>query len=199
MMEAGREYGGGLERVCGRMEERSLTLKTYDFNILVSHSWRTFKQAKDEIKKLLKDFGDENPLVEKTVARGVCGVKTVLDAREVIKKVRAIYEENPMLLSYTIKWAPVDNWCQASLEEMKKALEKEKGKILKGEKWAMKVEKRRYTKLHGIEIIRELAELIDEKVDLENPDRVVRVEILGEDACISVVKPEEVFSTMRPR
>lgn len=178
------------------MEERGL--RVYDFNILVSHGWGTFKQARDEIRRLLKDFGDENPIVERTIARGVCGVKTVLDAREVIKRVRALYQENAMQLSYTIKWAPADNWCPAFLEEMKKTLEKEKGKILKGEKWAMKVEKRRYTKFHCIEIIRGLAGLIDEKVDLGNPDKVVRVEILGENACISIIKPEEVFSTMKP-
>lgn len=180
------------------MEEGSAAVKTYDFNLLVSYRWRTFRQAKDEITRLLKDFGDENPLVEKTVARGVCGVRTVLDAREVIKRVRSLHEENPMLLSYTIKWAPADRWCEASPEEMKKALEKEKGKILKGEKWAMKVEKRRYTKLHSIEIIRGLAELIDEKVDLGSPDKVVRVEILGGNACVSIIRPEEVFSTRRP-
>ena len=53
----------------------------------------------------------------------------------------------------------------------------------------MKVHKRRYTLHHSIEIIHELAELIDEKVDLENPDKIVRIDVLENNAGISVGPP----------
>ena len=56
------------------------------------------------------------------------------------------------------------------------------------------MEKRRYTLYHKIEIIRELAELIDRKVDLENPDKIIRVDIIGKYAGVSLLKPQEVFS-----
>jgi tRNA acetyltransferase TAN1 len=61
----------------------------------------------------------------------------------------------------------------------------------------MIVETRRYTALHKIDIIKELAELIDQVVSLENPDKIVRIEILGNQAGISVLKPEEIFSVMK--
>jgi tRNA(Ser,Leu) C12 N-acetylase TAN1 len=49
-----------------------------------------------------------------------------------------------------------------------------------------------------MEIIEPLAELIDEKVDLRNPDKIVRIEILGNAAAVSVLKPEDVFSLHNP-
>lgn len=167
----------------------------YSYNLLVSYSFRDFRRVREEIAVILKEFGDPDPTIEKTFSRGICGVRTALPPREVVKRVRALYEANPMSLYYTVKWAPADRWCASVIGEMKKTLEKERGKIKKGEKWAMKVEKRRYTALHSIDVIKELAALIDEKVDLDNPDKIVMVELLGKNACITVVKPDEVFST----
>ena len=168
----------------------------YDFNLLVSYGWGTFNQAKNEIIKFLKVFGDENPIVERTVARGICGIKTKLKSRDVIKKVREAYKKDPLKINFAIKWVPVDNWCKSDLNEMKKVVEKIK--IKKGEKWGMDVEKRRYTEYHTDEIIKELAKGIKEKVDLEHPDKILRIDILGENAGISILKPEEIFSTRKP-
>ena len=57
----------------------------------------------------------------------------------------------------------------------------------------MEVERRRFTKLHKIQI-EALAELIDEKVGLEKPNKILRIEILGRSAAVSVLRPEEIFS-----
>jgi tRNA acetyltransferase TAN1 len=62
----------------------------------------------------------------------------------------------------------------------------------------MTVEKRRYSQHHKIEIIRELADLIDEKVDLENPEKILRVDIIGRYAGISVLRPQDIFSVSKP-
>jgi len=62
----------------------------------------------------------------------------------------------------------------------------------------MTVEKRRYTRYHKIEIIKELAELIDKKVDLENPDKILRIEIIGKYAGLALLKPKDVFSATKP-
>ncbi len=169
--------------------------ETYSYNILVSYSLRGFGRARAEVAAILKGLGDPAPAIEKTPVRGICGVRTSLDSREVVRRVRALYESDPASLGCTIKWAPADSWCGATIDEMKRTLEKEKGKIMAGERWAMKVEKRRSTALHSMEIIKELASLIDEKVDLDDPDKIVRVELLGDNACITVVRPGEVFST----
>jgi len=169
-----------------------------DFNLLVSYSWNIFNKARDEIAKILKEFGDDNPVIKRTIARGIAGVKTKLDSREVVRKVRELFEKDPSQINFAIKWIPVDNWCKSDLDEMKKIIKKIKVGIKKGEKWAMEVEKRRYTNYHTAEIIEELAKEIEEKVNLEHPDKIVRIDILGQSAGISLLKPENIFSTGHP-
>ncbi|HDY74801.1 MAG TPA: hypothetical protein ENH51_06800 [Euryarchaeota archaeon] len=161
----------------------------YDFNMLVSFRRGDYWLAVGEIKRILKELEDETPIVKGTLAWGIIGVKTVLDPREVIREVRKQFIAEPMYLEHSIKWIPIDAWTASDIESMKEVLEELKETILPGEKRGMKVHKRRYTLHHSIEIIHELAELIDEKVDLENPDKIVRIDVLENNAGISVGPP----------
>jgi tRNA acetyltransferase TAN1 len=166
----------------------------YDFNLLVSCGWGEFQSAKEEIFEVLREMGDERPKIRSTLAKGIIGVRTSLDPREVVRKVRGIFEEDPMFLQFSIKWIPIDVWTDSSLDSMREVVKELRERIQPGEKWRMTVEKRRYALHHKIEIIEDLAELIDEEVDLENPDKILRIEILGKNAGISVLTPREIFS-----
>jgi len=166
----------------------------YDFNLLVSCSWGMYGDAKEEIVHTLRKLGDEEPIVKPTFAEGIIGVKTRLDSREVIRELRKLFNEDPLVFQYTLKWVPIDLWTYSDMDSMKKGVTELKNKIQVGEKWRMTVEKRRYTKHHRIEIIKEIAELIDEKVDLEKPDKILRIDIIGKFAGISVLTLDDVFS-----
>lgn len=166
----------------------------YAFNLLVSCSWGGFRRAKGEITRVLQLLGDENPIVKPTFAKGVIGVKTRLNPREAVQELRKLFKEDPSILQHTSKWIPVDLWTYSTMAFMKRTVTELGKSILKGEKWRLTLEKRRYTLHHKIEIIRELAELIDRKVDLENPDKIIRIDIIGKYAGVSLLKPQEVFS-----
>ncbi len=60
------------------------------------------------------------------------------------------------------------------------------------------MEKRRYTVHHKVEIIEKLAELIDETVDLEKPDKILRIDIIGKYAGLSILTPQDIFSAAKP-
>jgi len=169
----------------------------YEFNLLVSCPWAMSGRAKREIADALKLLGDERPVIELTMARGIIGVKTRLDSREVIKGLQRLFIEDPLAFQHTLKWVPTDFWTYSKMNSMKEAVMNLRDKIREGERWRMTVEKRRYTLYHKIDIIEELAELIDEKVDLKNPDKIVRIDIIGKYAAISVLSPKEIFSTTR--
>jgi len=170
----------------------------YDFNLLVSCSWGVYGKAKREILYILTTLGDESPIVERTIAKGIIGVKTKLDSREVVGGLRKLFNEDPFVFEYTLKWVPVDFWTFSDIDSMKEGVRKLRNRIQAGEKWRMIVEKRRYTLHHKIEIIKELADLIEEKVDLENPEKILRVDIIGRYAGMSVLMPQEVFSVAKP-
>jgi tRNA acetyltransferase TAN1 len=171
----------------------------YDFNLLVSHGWWSWYKARQEALGLLKEFGDDHALVSRTVARGLAGVKTVLNNRGVVASLTEKFSLDPSSVQFTLKWTPIDLWCESTIESMKQSLASLKAKIEAGESWMMHVEKRGYTAHHSAEVIEELAVLIDEKVDLKNPDRVVWIEILGGQAGMSVIRPGEVFSLYKAR
>ena len=168
-----------------------------DYNLLISHKWREGFQAKQEIKTLLEKFGDSNPIVEKTTAKGILGVKTSINNREVIAKVRELFKQNPLEINFTLKWVPVDHWCDSDINQMKDIIERIKSDIHPGETWGMDVEKRRFTEMHTQEIIDQLAPLITEKVNLENPNKILRIDILAKRTVITILKPEEIFSVAK--
>lgn len=169
----------------------------YDFNLLVFCPWSAYQKARKEILQVLKLLGDEQPSVKPTLAQGIIGVKTSLNPKQVVKELQKMFSEGQFVFEYTLKWVPVDLWTFSNIESMKEAVARLRDKIESGERWRITLEKRRYTLYHKIDIIRELAELIDEKVDLEKPDKILRLDIIGKYAGISVLSPRDIFSTTR--
>jgi tRNA(Ser,Leu) C12 N-acetylase TAN1 len=47
------------------------------------------------------------------------------------------------------------------------------------------------------QLVRILADPVTAKVDLDHPDKILRVDIVGEQAAVSVLAPDEVFSVAR--
>ena len=170
---------------------------TYSYNLLISYCLpnHSFYPVRQEIRCILAMLGDKNPLVKRTIARGIAGVNSVVDCRQLIKGLYEIYNKDSNIFTNTIKWIPIDYWVKSDLGSMTNCLSSiAKDNIKKGEKWMMVVEKRRYSKYHKADIIKHLADLIDEKVDLKNPDKIVRIEIIGNNAGMSVIRPNEIFS-----
>ncbi len=129
---------------------------------------------------------------------GIAIVRTTIDGREVIRRCREFHQAEAAF-EFAIKWVPVDYWCDTNLDAMKECIdERVTGRIGRDQTWGMKVEKRRWNKFHTIEIIEYLAKDIDRKVDLGNPDLLVRIDVLGEKTAISVLEPNEIFSLGLP-
>lgn len=170
-------------------------------DVLVSYQRNHFFPARREARRILETFGDPNATVERTSVMGIAVAHTSLDNREVIRKCKELYTastEAPAF-QFAIKWVPVDFWCDTALESMKQVIEeKVRTGIGKDETWGMKVEKRRWQKYHTIEIVRYLAASIEQKVNLRNPDKIVRLDVLGKRTAVSLLKPGEIFSVTCP-
>ena len=165
-------------------------------DLLVSYYWNHFSRARREVLYLLRKFGDPAPKVERTGVIGIAIIHTSLNNREVIQKCKELFKTG-FVFRFAIKWVPVDFWCETSLASIKKMIDDNvTGGISENETWGMKVEKRRWRKYHTIQIIEHLAADINRKVKLNNPDKLIRVDVLGERTAISVLKPGETFSTI---
>lgn len=166
----------------------------YPYNLLVSIGWSSFYPAQKEIKVILSAMGDVHPVVRRTIARGIVGVQTRLDSRRVIEKLYEFYDKDSSVFSYTTKWVPVDYWTSSDMSPMENLIASLKENIVKDERWMMVVEKRRYTLYHKADIIDRLATHIDGKVDLHRPEKIIRIEIIGQNAGISILRPRDIFS-----
>ncbi len=167
-------------------------------DLLVSYSWSCFFRARSEIHEILKRFGDPEPQIEKSRVVGITIIHTILDNREVIRKCRELFETETAF-EFAIKWVPVDFWCETDFEAMKQAIEEKiRNKIGETETWGMRVKKRGWQQYHTIEIIDYLAPSIKRKVDLDNPDRILHIDVLGEKTAISLLRPDEIFSLGLP-
>jgi tRNA(Ser,Leu) C12 N-acetylase TAN1 len=68
-------------------------------------------------------------------------------------------------------------------------------RIKTNERWRMRINKRVFEKYHTDELIEKLTKHVDKpNVDLENPQKTIRVEIIGGKAGLSLLKPQEHFS-----
>ncbi len=163
-------------------------------DLLVSYPWRRFGPARREILRILKRLGDEHARVERTDVDGVALVHTNLDGREVVRRCRELFQTAPTF-EYAIKWVPVDYWCDTDLDAMKKLIEERiRDQIGANETWSLKIEKRRWRKYHTADIVAYLAPAIDRRVNLDRPDKLVRVDVVGNRSAISVLRPGDAFS-----
>jgi tRNA acetyltransferase TAN1 len=121
-----------------------------------------------------------------------------LDPFKVIDDLRRILRERPEEFRYTLRVVPIEAVVRTKQEEISRAVEEKSSKILENESFRITVEKR-HTELSSRKIVEAIAEKINRKVDLENPDRIVLVEILGRLTGVSIIKPRDILSIAREK
>jgi len=84
------------------------------------------------------------------------------------------------------------------LEEIKRATQEFASKIGEGETFRVTVEKR-FTDLHSKDIIEAAAGDIKRKADLEDPDRILLIEVLGGLTGISLLKPSDILGVIKEK
>lgn len=110
-----------------------------------------------------------------------------------MKKLRAIAIEDPKSFRFILKIAPIEKVVPSNINEIAKWVKKKKDAILENQTFRITVEKR-MTNLNRDELIKIIAELIDRKVDLKNPDKILMIQILGENTGLSIINPEDIIS-----
>jgi tRNA(Ser,Leu) C12 N-acetylase TAN1 len=164
-------------------------------DLLVSYPRRFYGPARREIGRILERFGDSEAVVEKSGVRGICVVHTRLDSRQVVAQCMELWRAEPQSFRFAIKWVPIDCWCEKDLQAMERLVKEQIApRIGAQESWAMKVEKRGWSRYHTAEIIERLAESIDRRVSLKAPDKLVRIDILGAAVAMSILRQGEIFS-----
>jgi tRNA acetyltransferase TAN1 len=147
---------------------------------------------------LTEELGDAEAQVSKTKVRGLIVGKTTLDPCLVIEKFRVILKERPYEFRYAMRFLPIERVVPTDLEEIKRATQEFASKIGEGETFRVTVEKR-FTDLHSKDIIEAAAGDIKRKADLEDPDRILLIEVLGGLTGISLLKPSDILGVIKEK
>ena len=162
-------------------------------NLLVTFDPTHIESVKKEIDERMKDIKEKAKILK--VEGGLAEI-SVSDARKAIKSLAKLAKDESKF-QYTKKWIPIDKWCSAKIPDMQKCI-KEITKDLKAkEKWKMDMVK------HGAdvnerEMIIKLTEVIEnQNVDLEKPDKIVKVAVVAKKAGIALLSKDDVLNVSK--
>ncbi|MEM3550255.1 MAG: THUMP domain-containing protein [Candidatus Bathyarchaeia archaeon] len=169
-----------------------------NFNLLATTYRGSEDEACSELWYLLKEVEDQNPVVEKTGVAGLIAAKTTLNPFEVIMKLRLILRERPYEFRYTLRILPVEKVVRTEINEIRRAAEELSAKIGENETFRVTVEKR-FTEISTKEIIEAAASKIERKVNLNNPNKIFLIEVIGGLTGISVIKTDDILSVVKEK
>jgi len=169
-----------------------------DFNLLATTSRGNEGYACSELWYLLGEIGDSAPTVDKTGVSGLIAAKTAFNPFDVIEKFRKFLRERPYEFRYTLRIIPVEKVVRTDLGEIQRAVMDLNSKIGKDETFRVTVEKR-FTETPTQDIIEAAAANIEREVNLNNPDKILLIEVIGGLTGVSVIKPEEILAVMKEK
>jgi len=167
-----------------------------DFNLIASTYRHREEDAQNELHEILELFGDPKPELDITELVGILVGRTALEPIEVVKRIKKLVRDEPWRVRYILRLLPIEfAFTEDGFESITAVVMRLTSKMKKLETFRITVE-RRNTLLRSADIIAKIGSIIENKVDLEKPDWIVLVEIIGKFAGISVIRPDQIFSSV---
>ena len=167
-------------------------------NLIVTCGRNLELEAKNEIKKIINELGDQELEIFNSGMRGILTVNTVINPLEVIDYARNKINEEPWFMRYCLRIIPIQIVTDTDIDKIKQNVIKFKDCIQKNDSFRITVEKRNSV-ISTKEIITEIAKALPNKVSLEKPTWTILIEVLGEKTGISILKNDVLFSLERSK
>lgn len=146
--------------------------------------------AKQEIEALLKPL-KKKPKYLKSGISGLLNIR-IVNPKGIVKSLVKVCKKDASKFRKTYHWTPIDKWVKADLKAMQNAARALGRKIKPSETWKMRLDKRHFDKMHTTELILKLTEVVERSnVDLENPKKIISVQIIGRKAGFSLLNADE--------
>jgi tRNA acetyltransferase TAN1 len=167
-------------------------------NLIVTCARHLEPETQEEINKLLGIFGDPEPKITITNMSGILTVKTKLDPIILVGKLQELILDEPWSVRYCLRIIPIQKVSETIIEKIEKIVTELRELILKGDTYRISIEKRN-SNISSQELITKIANKIENKVSLENPDKIIQIEILGGKTGISILKKSDILSVEKTK
>jgi tRNA(Ser,Leu) C12 N-acetylase TAN1 len=165
-----------------------------NFNLLVSTSRYNETNAKAELWFTLLMCGDTYPIISGLSYPGLVTALTNLEPKKVISKIIQIKNQDPNYFQFILKIIPIDFICETKVEIIKQIIQENKDNFINSnDSFKISLKRRHHKKIERNSFIENVAQVIDNKVDLENADKIIRIEIFGNITGVSFLKKEEII------
>ena len=167
-----------------------------DFNLLISTSRFNEINAKAELWFTLLICGDKYPIISDLEFSGLIVALTNLDIVAVIKKIKSILKNDPEFFQYILKIVPINFVCETNIEVIKQIIQQKYLEFLKpNESFKLKLKRRKNELIERDQFINVVTKNINNRVDLSHPDKIIRIEVLGNFSGISFVEKDDIIRT----
>ncbi|MDX1797107.1 MAG: THUMP domain-containing protein [Candidatus Lokiarchaeia archaeon] len=138
---------------------------------------------------------DSYPIISRIQFPGLISAFTNENLKEVISKIKTIQAKNPDYFQFILKIVPIDFICETKIKTIEKIIEQNyKNYIDEKESFKITLKRRHHPGIERENFIEIIANLINNSVDLEAPDKIIRFEVLGNITGISFLKRNEIIT-----
>jgi tRNA acetyltransferase TAN1 len=120
----------------------------------------------------------------------------VEDPKSLLSFITDYVRSEPFRVRFILRVIPVNRVVDTKVEEIVEAVKELSDSIGPGETFRITIEARD-SPYSDKQLIDALGDAVDRDVDLDSPDKVVLLEILGEYAGVSVISPNDIVSIQK--
>jgi len=142
--------------------------------------------------------GDTYPIISGIQFPGLITALTNLNTEKFLAKVKEILKNNPTFFQFILKIVPIDFICETDTKTIKYIIQENYKKFIdEHDTFKISLKRRHHEKIERTNFIEEVTKNIENKVNLENPDKIIHIEILGNISGVSILNKNEIIKVKR--
>lgn len=161
-------------------------------NLIVTSAKGQEAKASAEFKEITLLSGTKKVTIERSAYDGIVEVD-VENPKAVVDFLSEFVKSEPFKVRYIMRIIPVTKVVNTTLEDITAAVKELSSGIGPAETFRITIEERD-SPYSNREVINAVAETISNKVNLDDPDKIVLVQIFGEYTCVSLLSPNDIIS-----
>lgn len=165
-------------------------------NLIATCSRHLEEEACNEIAEIIEELGDISPRIGKSSFSGIIWAETSLDPYVAIQDIKKMILDEPWRMRYCHRFIPISHTTSATLENIVEAVKGQTNVMKSADTYRITIEKRG-SDISSKELISAVADAIPNKVSLEAYDWNVMIQIMGGIVGVSILKEEDIVSTLK--